>query len=117
MLKGIGNMMTKELVLGVQIERDKSGDMYNGKYFGFNSIEESAFILLTTFVSQKISELALSMTLKRKERLFECTFKFLTELVEQRTIKDFIFFIRHCLANFLGYEHSGLLYYSKQGNS
>lgn len=116
MLKGVSNLGTKELVLGIQLERSKGGDMYSGKYFGFNSIEESAFGLLIMFISEKIYELGQNEVLKKKEQLLENTHKFFTELLEQRTIKDFIFFIRQTLASFLGYENSGLLYYSKQGS-
>ena len=114
-MKGVTNIATKEISLGIQIERRIRDDMYNSNYSGFTETEEIAFNSFIDFLSTKVAELNQLFESNRKTELLLDTSAVLSLLIDRRTVADFIIGVREHIGKYFGYEYSGFLYYSKQG--
>ena len=113
-MRGVTDSITSELLFGIQVERDKSGDMYSGRYFGFTVMEEGMLVLLTDYISQKISELDQILNCHSKDQLLISTHEYFSHLLENRTVVELILAVRQNLPQYLGYELAGLLYFSNK---
>lgn len=111
-LKGVANIQTGKLDFAVQIEKNKSGDMYTGEYFGFTSLDEVALSLFLTFVSEKLQEIAKAYRARSNFKMLAETHTVFAEMLSKRTTADFILCLRKSLAKVIGYEHCGLLYFT-----
>ena len=113
LFRAVADPHSKRGLFGVQFEIDKPGDIFTGKYLGFTSTDDGLLSILFNFLTQKISELTHSLTIKQKQEQYISILSLLTKLLENKTAYELITCFRDNLGKYLGYEYAGLLYYSK----
>jgi len=111
LFRGVSDAYNKELLFGVQLELIKAGNMYTGKYSGFNTTDEGILAVLLTFITQKIAEFNHIEVIKKKDKKFSTTLSFVTKLLESKTIFQLISNVRDYAGELLGYQYAGILYY------
>lgn len=117
MFRGVSDVTTKELLFGVQLEIEKAGDMYTGKYTGFSIADEGLFAILLLFIGQKLSELNYCLEVQRKTEEQRKTLRYLNLLLENKTVLQFVTCVRESLPAHLNFQYGGILFYIEKSKS
>ena len=115
MLKSIINPYTKEVICAMQIERKKTGDMYRGKFYGFNSNDELIFDSFCKTVSLKLMEFDLFSKYRISKRQFNDAINMIIEFLSNKTLEDFSYTLKVFLSKYFNFEQIGILIYNEKG--
>lgn len=109
--KGSSDSQTGELLIGIQIERINSGDMYSGQYYGFNSTDENYLSFLCLLLSPKIKELAIKKQFKLTTEQNLLLPKTVYGILKTRTIPEILNEIHGTLPHVLGFDYCDAVFY------
>jgi len=116
LFRGVTDINTKELLFGIQLEMDKAGDMYTGKYTGFSIVDEGIFAVLLLFISQKISEINSHLEVQKRIEERAKTLQYFNKLLENKTVPQFVTCVRESLPGYFNFQHGGILFYLEKSN-
>lgn len=114
MFRGVTDAASKELLFGVQLEMDKAGDMYTGKYSGFSIADEGIFAALMQFIGQKVSELNYCLEVQKKTEEHIKALDYINKLLENKTVPQFVTCVREVLPSYLNFQYGSILFYTEK---
>ena len=112
--KGIALPQSKQVIIGIQLERTKSGNMYTGAYFGFSYTDEIILNLICKFTGPKILELILNKKNNKQKEIRIHTIKVVTELLKEYTYNGLLKAYQDILPAYTGFGVVGAMVYNKK---
>jgi len=105
-----------ELIFGIQIERNTSGNLFADKFCGFTNADEEHIIILLKIIGLKMSELFTKSENSIKDIKFREVLNIFRKSLCQRTIQALTNTLKKELAQFSGFESVGIFIYNEKGS-
>ena len=112
--KGALGVYSEDLLLVIQLEKIKSGNMYTGEYFGFTANEDTKLFILCNLIALKISELSkytkcIKLTKKNKSLV-----NHITSLASEKFYPSLLVHIQNAMPDYFSFSKVYVLLYIRE---
>ena len=112
--KGVNEICNEKLLFVIQMERDKSGNMYTGEYFGYTINEDMKLFMLAQLLSIKMQEIKKTIKCQSNYKRNRDSIYCLTSLIIEKSYPSLLIKMQKTMPSYFNFNKAFVLLYSKQ---